>query len=44
MRMHIQNKEFADETRSRALAFSGEILMSHVMNYIFEVMELNQMQ
>ncbi len=28
------SKEFADETRSRALAFSGEILMSHVMNYI----------
>ena len=27
-------KEFADEVRSRALAFSGEILMSHVMNYI----------
>ena len=30
----FENKEFADETRSRALAFSGEILMSHVMNYI----------
>jgi len=29
-----ENKEFADETRSRALAFSGEILMSHVMNYV----------
>jgi len=28
------NKEFADEIRSRALAFSGEILMSHVMNHI----------
>ena len=28
------SKEFADEVRSRALAFSGEILMSHVMNYI----------
>jgi len=27
-------KEFADEIRSRALAFSGEILMSHMMNYI----------
>ncbi|MGI9566061.1 MAG: aspartate kinase [Nitrosopumilus sp.] len=27
-------KEFANEIRSRALAFSGEILMSHVMNYI----------
>ena len=30
----LQNKEFADEIRSRALAFSGEILMSHVMNHI----------
>jgi len=30
----LGSKEFADETRSRALAFSGEILMSHVMNYI----------
>lgn len=30
----IENKEFVDEVRSRALAFSGEILMSHVMNYI----------
>ncbi|MGY5148857.1 MAG: amino acid kinase family protein [Candidatus Nitrosopumilus sp. bin_68KS] len=30
------NKEFVDETRSRALAFSGEILMSHVMNYILK--------
>jgi len=30
----LQNKEFADETRSRALAFSGEILMSHVMNHV----------
>ncbi|MCV0392991.1 MAG: aspartate kinase [Nitrosopumilus sp.] len=30
----LSNKEFADEVRSRALAFSGEILMSHVMNYI----------
>ena len=29
-----EKKEFADEVRSRALAFSGEILMSHVMNYI----------
>ena len=28
------NKEFANETRSKALAFSGEILMSHVMNHI----------
>jgi len=30
----FENKEFADEIRSRALAFSGEILMSHVMNYV----------
>jgi aspartate kinase len=30
----LEKKEFADEVRSRALAFSGEILMSHVMNYI----------
>ncbi len=29
-----ESKEFADEVRSRALAFSGEVLMSHVMNYI----------
>ncbi|MCV0399595.1 MAG: aspartate kinase [Nitrosarchaeum sp.] len=31
-----QKKEFANETRSQALAFSGEILMSHVMNYILK--------
>jgi aspartate kinase len=30
----LEDKEFVNETRSRALAFSGEILMSHVMNYI----------
>ncbi|MDC3254721.1 aspartate kinase [Nitrosopumilus sp.] len=30
----LESKEFIDETRSRALAFSGEILMSHVMNHI----------
>jgi aspartate kinase len=30
----LERKEFAEEIRSRALAFSGEILMSHVMNYI----------
>jgi len=29
-----ESKEFADEIRSRALAFTGEILMSHVMNHI----------
>jgi aspartate kinase len=31
-----QRKEFADEIRSKALAFSGEILMSHVMNFILK--------
>jgi len=30
----FESKEFADEVRSSALAFSGEILMSHVMNHI----------
>ena len=29
-----ESKEFANEVRSRALAFSGEILISHVMNYV----------
>ncbi|MCH6571455.1 MAG: aspartate kinase, partial [Thaumarchaeota archaeon] len=29
-----QKGEFADEVRSKALAYSGEILMSQVMNYI----------
>ena len=32
----LENKEFVDEIRSRALAFSGEILMSHVMNHILK--------
>ena len=32
----LKNKEFIDETRSRALAFSGEILMSHVMSHILK--------
>ncbi len=32
----VERKSFADEVRSRALAFSGEILMSHVMNYILK--------
>ncbi len=31
-----QKKEFADETRSRVLAYSGEILMSHVMDYVLK--------
>ena len=30
----LEIKEFVNETRSRALAFSGEILMSYVMNYV----------
>jgi len=30
----FESNEFADEIRSKALAFSGEILMSHVMNHI----------
>ena len=30
----FNNKEFVNEVRSKALAFSGEILMSHVMTYI----------
>ncbi|WP_067960884.1 aspartate kinase [Nitrosopumilus sp. Nsub] len=30
----LENGEFVDEIRSKALAFSGEILMSHVMNHI----------
>jgi aspartate kinase len=32
----IQKKEFADETRSRVLAYSGEILMSYVMDYVLK--------
>ena len=32
----LEKKEFAEEIRSLALAFSGEILMSHVMNYILK--------
>ena len=35
----VEKKEFADEVRSKTLAFSGEILMSHVMEYILKVME-----
>jgi aspartate kinase len=31
-----QKREFAEEIRSRALAYSGEILMSHVINYILK--------
>ncbi|MBI1662098.1 MAG: aspartate kinase [Nitrosopumilus sp.] len=36
----LESKEFVDEIRSRALAFSGEILMSHVMNYILKSNEI----
>jgi aspartate kinase len=32
----LEKREFAEEIRSRSLAFSGEILMSHVMNYILK--------
>ncbi|MEX2192314.1 MAG: aspartate kinase [Nitrosarchaeum sp.] len=32
----LEKKEFAEEIRSRSLAFSGEILMSHVMKYILK--------
>ena len=32
----FEKKEFIDETRSKALAFSGEVLMSHVMNSILK--------
>jgi len=31
-----EKKEFADEIRSKALAFTGEILMSHVMDFILK--------
>ena len=36
----FDSKEFVDEIRSRALAFSGEILMSHVMNHILRSNEI----
>lgn len=32
----LEKKEFVDEVRARALAFSGEILMSQMMNYILQ--------
>jgi aspartate kinase len=32
----IQKREFANEIRARLLAYSGEILMSHVMNYVMK--------
>ena len=31
-----EKREFVDEVRSRALAFSGEILMSHVMKFLLQ--------
>jgi len=31
-----QRNEFADEVRSKALAYSGEMLMAHVMHYIMK--------
>ena len=31
-----KNKEFADETRSKTLAFSGEIIMSQMMEYVLK--------
>ena len=30
----MEKKEFSDETRSKTLAYSGEILMSYIMEYI----------
>ncbi len=32
----LEKKEFADQTRSRFLAHTGEILMSYVMNYVLK--------
>ncbi|MDE1866827.1 MAG: aspartate kinase [Thaumarchaeota archaeon] len=32
----LQKKEFADHTRARVLAYSGEILMSNVMSYVLK--------
>jgi aspartate kinase len=34
LEISIKKKEFADEVRSKTLAFSGEILMSYVMEYV----------
>ena len=33
-------KEFSDEIRSKALAFSGEVLMSHVLDFILKSSEI----
>ncbi|MDC8453221.1 MAG: aspartate kinase, partial [Candidatus Nitrosotalea sp.] len=32
----VQKREFANEIRARLLAYSGEVLMSHVMNYVLK--------
>ncbi|MEO9277013.1 MAG: aspartate kinase [Nitrososphaera sp.] len=32
----LEKKEFANETRSRFLAYTGEVLMSYVMNYVLK--------
>ena len=32
----LEKREFANETRARLLAYSGEILMSQVMNYVLK--------
>ena len=32
----LQKREFANEIRARLLAHSGEVLMSHVMNYVLK--------
>lgn len=32
----FKRREFANEIRSKSLAFSGEILMSHVMHYVLQ--------
>ncbi len=36
-----EKRKFADEIRSKALAFSGEILMANVMNYILKSNGIN---
>ena len=36
MEVASAKKEFSDEIRSKALAFSGEVLMSHVLNFILK--------
>jgi len=32
----LQKREFANETRARLLAYSGEVLMSHVMDHVLK--------